>query len=127
MATILGARFDFWRLLGLIVIAAAILFGVWKAIDHFLPGKEPIHSGITIEDIRGINKERDRYYDSLYKEDNERMIGVIIGLINQKRVNDSLLNDLYINKKREYDEKINNVDNYTDSQLLRQWAVRYGR
>lgn len=123
MAKILGARFNVYTVLGLLVIAAAMIFSLWKIIDFYLPDKAG--KPITIEQLREINKERYDIEDSLNKLKDKQLFTIITILNSENKKKDSLLGVYYSTTQKKYDEKINSIDTYTNSDIMRAWSERY--
>lgn len=125
MSKILGAKFNVYTILGLLVIAATLLFGLWKIADTYLDKK--YIKPATVDDIRAIYNERYLREDSMNSINDLRFMRLIQNLRQENKEKDSLINYFYNETSKRYNDKINGVDSYTNNELLRTWANRYGQ
>lgn len=123
MGTILGAKFRFGQIVGLIIVASALIFMLYTILDNAIP-KQDI---VTTDELRQINSERYRYIDSINASSSRQFLDSIRFYTSRQYHLDSSLYFFYNFKTIEYNEKINHINNATHSELLGEWTARFGR
>ena len=123
MVRIFGAKFNYLSIAGLMVLAAFLLVGIWKVVDHF-NSEKPV-SSITSKELIDHMRPRWHYEDSM-------------ALIRDTRYQDSLrfyslrsfrsdsLMSLFYNNQNKRNENYNSVHRADLTELYIEWANRYG-
>lgn len=128
MYKILKVPFNGKTILGSIILCSVLLTGTWVFIKSLI-GDNTTDTTISTysKNIQKVNQERYKYEDSVYITIITSLQNQLINLKKNQQKSDSLINNFNTYKIVIYNEKIDNVNYLTDSQLLQQWANRYDK